>query len=200
MVRPPGRASFWRDCQARTSTRVAAGRTAPLRLLINSPYIATDNFIEPLLKGAVKVTASLFGANIPPENISGRIERDRLMLEFRLPPSLKTSESNWLPDGKTPAWYLREIQNDTHYDPTSGDWKNLASQEKQVRRRLFEVVYKASFGGLPSYTADGNPMIPQDMPDLGGLSASGRFREFFAQKIPGRNFLTYSKLVARNCM
>ena len=173
-----------------------------LRLLINSPYTSKYDYLGPFLKGKVKVEASAFGADISSENISGRVERGRLMLELLLPPSLNSSDNNLLPDGKNSAWYLKKIQFDTPYpyDPTSAEWKTLTPQEKQFRRQLFELAYRGSFGVSPSYAVDGNPIIPEDMPNFGGLSASGQFRDYFAHKISGKNFLTYSKLIRRNCI
>jgi hypothetical protein len=131
-----------------------------------------------------------------------------------LPPSLRTSNNNWLPDGKTAAWYVHEIQLIGHpgalsYDPTSAEWKTLTLEGKQIRREQFELQYKRVFGSLPAYGTDGNPIIPNDLQiprDLGGLSiwagpgpvdSSGQ--GVFDHNIPGKNFLTYSKLVSRNC-
>jgi hypothetical protein len=158
--------------------------------------------------------ASLFDVDIPLKNISARLGRGRLVLEVLLPPSLRTSDSNWLPDGKTAAWYVREIQLIGHpgalsYDPTSAEWKTLTSEAKKFRREQFEHQYQRLFGSLPTYSADGSPTVPSDLQiprDLGGLNiwAGSGFvdssdREVFDYEIPGKNFLTYSKLVGRNC-
>jgi hypothetical protein len=179
-----------------------------LRLLIDSPNPFADVSIDRFIK--LWRNASLFDADIPLQNISARISRGRLVLEVLLPPSLRTSDNNWLPDGKTAAWYVHEIQLIDHpgalsYDPTSADWKTLTSEDKQDRRELFEREYKRVFGSLPTYAADGSPIVPSDLQiprDLGGLSiwAGPGSEGLFDHDIPGKNFLAYSKLIGRNCI
>ena len=155
--------------------------------------------------------APLFDADIPLQNISARVSQGRLVLEVVLPPSMTTSDHNWLPDGKTAAWYVHEVQGidwpagTLKYDPSSAEWKTLTPQAKQIRRELFERGYKEAFGSLPTYSADGNPIIPSDLQiprDLGGLSiwAGPGFGDDFNNHLPGRNFLAYSKLTSRNCI
>ena len=180
-----------------------------VRLLISSPINQSDEaYLRPFLRGKEKEKAiflpNLFGEEIPAKNISDRIEHGRLILEVQIPSSLRASDDNWLPDGKTPAWYVHDIQFPKNmmymaYDPTSAEWKSLTPEERQRRRRFFESGYRASFGTPPTYAADGNPVVPKDMPDFGGLSVGGDLKYFFAGDIPGTNFLTYSKLVGRNC-
>jgi hypothetical protein len=179
-----------------------------LRLLIDSPNPFADVSVDWFIK--LWRNASLFSADIPLQNITARISQGRLVLEVLLPPSLRTSDNNWLPDGKTPAWYVHEIQGVGQwesYDPTSAEWKTLTSEDKQDRRESFEREYKRLFGSLPSYAADGSPIVPSDLQiprDLGGLSIwAGPWPGSegpFDHDIPGKNFLTYSKLIGRNCI
>jgi hypothetical protein len=168
-----------------------------LRLVIKSPLHASDADLDAILKSAS--TVSLFGVSIPPQNITGRIDRRSLVLELQLPPSLRTSDDNWLPDGKTPIWYVRLIQKQTHYEPTSNSWQTLSAQEQQSRRQMFELAYKAWFGVAPRYGARYQPIAPDFIPDSGGLAALGTMREYYDHKIPGKDFLSHSRLVGRNC-
>ena len=191
-----------------TSATLFCRKDKALRLSIDSPNPFKDVSVDWFIKLWQK--ASLFDADIPLQNISARISQGRLVLDLLLPPSLRTSENNWLPDGKTPAWYVHEIQLIGHpgalsYDPTSAEWKTLTSEDKRIRRELLEREYQRMFGSLPTYGADGNPIIPSDLQiprDLGGLSiwAGSGFLGVFDHDIPGKNFLTYSKLIGRNCI
>jgi hypothetical protein len=178
-----------------------------LGLSIDFPNPFKDTSVDWFLK--LWQTASLFRADIPVKSISARISRGRLILELQIPPTLRTSDNNWLPDGKTAAWYVQEIQTTGFpYDPTSTEWQTLTPQDKQFRREEFEEMYKAFFGTLPTYAADGSPIVPHDLQiprDLSGLQiwagpGFGERGEVFDHRIPGKNFLTYSKLVSRNCI
>jgi hypothetical protein len=181
-----------------------------LRLAIDgpSPFVADTN-VDWIVKQWRH--AKLFEADIPLKNIVARLNRNRLILEVNLPPALRTSENNWLPDGKTAAWYIHDIQlmgkgvGTPLYDPASVEWKTLAPAGQKWRRELFEVEYKRLFGSAPTYAADGSPIVPPglDIPrHLGGLSiwAGPGLEGAFDHDIPGKNFLAYSKLVARNCI
>jgi hypothetical protein len=182
-----------------------------LRLSIDlpNPFIR-DTSVDWFVK--LWQTASLFGADIPLRNISARISPGRLVLQLLIPPSLRTSDNNWLPDGKTAAWYVQEIQgirlpgSMSKYDPTSAEWETLTPEDKQFRLRVFEKGYKDSFRSLPTYAADGKPIVPRDLPrHLLGLQiwagpGFGERGEILDHHIPGRNFLTYSKLISRNCI
>jgi len=181
-----------------------------LRLSIDSPNPFTaDVNADWIIKHWQN--ASLFGADIPLQNISAHVGEGRLVLDVLLPPSMRTSDNNWLPDGKTAAWYVHEMQGISwpagtlKYDPGSADWKTLTPEEKQIRRELFEREYKESFGSLPAYAADDSPIVPSNLQiprDLPGLSiwAGPGFEEDFKNHIPGKDFLTYSKLAGRNCI
>ena len=181
-----------------------------LRLSVESPNpFGTDVSAEWITKRLRN--AALFGAEVPLQNVSASLSRSRLIIEVILPSSIKTSSNNWLPDGKTAAWYVREFQGlnsdggALKYDPTSSEWMSLSQDDKQFRRELFERTYKEYFGSLPTYGADGNPVVPSDLQiprDLGGLSmwAGPGFGEIYDNHIPGKNFLIYSKLASRNCI
>jgi hypothetical protein len=123
-----------------TATLFCRKETRAVRLLITSPYSSSDTNVDTLIKPAVGV--SLFGAEVPTQNVSGRVDHGRFMLEIQLPSSLRSSEGNWLPDGKTPAWFVRLAQQQTNYEPTSKDWKNLSLEEQRSRRMAFGLVYK----------------------------------------------------------
>jgi hypothetical protein len=146
-----------------------------LRLSVESrnPFVA-DVSIDSILKQWQ--IASLFHADIPLANISARLSRGRLTLEVLLPPSLRTSDNNWLPDGKTAAWYVRKIQglgNLSSYDPSSDEWRALSSEDQVRSRQQFERDYKQLFGSLPTYAPDGTPIVPTGLEiprNLGGLS------------------------------
>jgi hypothetical protein len=178
-----------------------------LRLSIDSPSpFAADIAADWIMKQWKNV--SLFHADVPLQNVSARLSRGRLIIEVLLPPSLRSSASNWLPDGKTAIWYLQKIQGigqSLSYDPKSLEWKTLSSKDKQVRRELFEREYKRVFGSLPTYAVDGSQVgLPgMEIPrELGGLSiwAGAGLEDAFDQGIPGKNFLSYSKLVGKNCI
>jgi hypothetical protein len=189
------------------STTLFCRKDRIVRLSIDSrnPFTA-DVSIDWIIKQWKN--ASLFYADIPLQNISARLSRGRLIMEVLLPPSLRTSDNNWLPDGKTVAWYLQKIQgigNSLSYDPSSTEWKALTQRDKEVRRELFEREYKRLFRSLPTYAADGSPIVPPGLEiprDLGGLSiwAGPGSGGVFDHDLPAKNFLTYSKLIGRNCI
>jgi hypothetical protein len=187
-----------------------------VRLVINEPVgqILSETFkpflekyLQPFLDGKAQVKANLFDVEIPPKNISGHIERARLIIEIQLPPSLNTSDKNWLPDGKTPAWYVHALNSredgELIYDPTSPKWKTQTPEAQRYIREDFEKAYQQTFGTKPTFTADGKPLVPKDMPtDFIGLSAPffEPLKDYFTEDVPAINFLTYSKLVGRNCI
>lgn len=180
-----------------------------LRLKIDSRNPLVKDFgLEEITKHWM--SASLFYARIQLQSISARLSegRDRLILEVVIPSNMTASDENWLPDGKSPAWYVRKIQRtpDTlSYDPAGSEWKTLAPNDKRYRRRLLEDQYKRLFRSPPTYAADGSPIVPTELEiprDLGGLSiwAGPGWGGVFDHEIPGKNFSTYSKLVGRNCL
>jgi hypothetical protein len=183
------------------------GQSLQLSIDGRSPFVADTN-VDWIVKQWR--WARLFEADIPLKNISARLDRGRLILEVLLPPSLRASDNNWLPDGKTAAWYVRDIQligkgiGTLSYDPTSSEWKTLGPDDQKFRRELFEEEYKRLFGSSPTYAADGSPTVPTGLQiprHLGGFSIwpGPGFEGAFDHDIPGKNFLAYSKLIARNC-
>ncbi|MGB8899957.1 MAG: hypothetical protein WCC90_12330 [Methylocella sp.] len=56
-----------------------------LRILINRPFYGDEKDVETVLKGA---SVSLFGVDIPTDNIKGKAAHGRVTLEFKLPSQL----------------------------------------------------------------------------------------------------------------
>jgi hypothetical protein len=69
-----------------------------LRLSIDMPSPFTDMSVDRIV--SLWSRASMFDAEVPLKDISTRMLKGRLSLEVVVPPSLKNSENNWLPDGK----------------------------------------------------------------------------------------------------